>query len=352
MFRNLLILFSLIVLTACSKFETAEFGPGIPIVYAILDHNDTVHYVRINKTFNGNVPTHEMASNPDSLLFTFPLKVSVFVLDKDDKTVTTLSFAKEKMLKDSVNEDGNVVFAVNEHFVYVFRGELPMGKDYSYYLEIKGTDDKLIASSYTNSMWNFIFAVPKVNSMIHLQKGYHISTAWNTGNYAGLVKSDLTVYYYEHNSKEKKYYIREISFTSPMMKAKAGGFGYDCNYIIEKIVNQIEKNDSPDIDRRYIGRMSIKYYAANNDLAEYILFKEGTGTINSGMSTVSPITNISGGFGIFGARAIGTVEPVFFTFNTRNGFAILKNENGDRYKFPSQMFYYDLPDTLPWRYVE
>ena len=92
-------------------------------------------------------------------------------------------------------------------------------------------------------MWNFIFAVPKVNSMIHLQKGYHISTAWNTGNYAGLVKSDLTVYYYEHNSKEKKYY-------------------------------------------------------------------------------------------------------------TRNGFAILKNENGDRYKFPSQMFYYDLPDTLPWRYVE
>jgi hypothetical protein len=40
-----------------------------PVVYCVLDINDTAHYVRLTKTFSGPIDPDSMAQNPDSLYY-------------------------------------------------------------------------------------------------------------------------------------------------------------------------------------------------------------------------------------------------------------------------------------------
>jgi hypothetical protein len=53
--------------------ETEVYAPlaksPYPVVYAVLDKDDTAHYVRLTKTFSGPVDALVMAQNPDSLYY-------------------------------------------------------------------------------------------------------------------------------------------------------------------------------------------------------------------------------------------------------------------------------------------
>ena len=356
-FRNLskiILLLTTITLVTCNdKLDLVEEGPDVPIIYAILDYTDSIHYVRINKSFNGNVLSSEMAQNPDSILYRDSLNVKVFILDKDDETVKELNFRKINLKKDSVNHYGNVVFAVNKHYVYVNdEGKLPNGKDYFYKLDVRFKNGNLIATAKTNALSSFRFNHPVDSGMSQLMLDRRLSTGWIKDPYAGLVTIKLTIYYYEYNAKEDRFYIRSVEeSTDGNVPARVGGYGFYSIPIFDKIIEQIDKTDSPDITRRYIGKMTVNYSAANIDFAEQMAYYGYDHNPSFEEQQVQPFTNIQGGYGLFGARITGKIEPVLFDYYTRNNFATeLMKYSGKKLKFaPEPWYYWYLPDSLLWK---
>ena len=339
----ILLSFIIVLFAACrNEFDITEHGPSIPIVYAILDHNDTVHYVRINKSFF----EYGMAQNSDSILYGQILQVKVFVINKiTGKTVKEINFEKYNITKDSVNTHGNCVFSVAQHYVYAYKGVLTVGENYFYRLEIN-LNNKLIAYATTDCLFQFEYYYPLINSMVQLRPDRFISTRWLLYN-TGLIQIDLNVYYYEYNKIENRYYVRNVTASTGMISGSPKNIAFTCNPIIDDIIEQIEKSDTTGIERRYIGMMILNYYMANKDYAEQILINGGIGS--NDFETL-PVTNIHGGFGVFGTRLRGKIGPVFFDGFTREKFNELVSSKLEPLKFPTETIYHiNLPDTLLWK---
>jgi len=355
--EKLLILIVLIFtfFVSCNtEIDLTEDGPSIPIVYAVLDHNDTI-YVRINKSFNGNQSSYDMAKHPDSILYTDDLKIDITILNsKGNEVGKKLDFEKKTLTKDSVNAQGNIVFSVDKHYVYVSKGKfdpLPVLDNYSYNLEIK-KDGKKIAWATTQSLNQFSLVTPGLNHKVKLVKSSRepLSTSWkNPGGHAKLIKIDVTIIYYEYNKKENRFYEKEVYASTGTISTSSGGQGIPGAPIIDNIIKKIEKEHTPDIEKRFIGRMIVDYYVANQDYGEQILLYGGIGSINF---ETSPVTNISGGFGLFGSKIEYRREPVFFDGATIDEFSKLTgmiNNEKVNLKFEKYIDYSFLPDSLPWK---
>ncbi len=75
--------------------------------------------------FNGEAPINEMALQPDSLIYDYDIDVKMLVFNEDNNLLQTCRFRKEYIDKDSVNLEGEVIFATQKHHVYVYRGAIP-----------------------------------------------------------------------------------------------------------------------------------------------------------------------------------------------------------------------------------
>ena len=308
------------------KLDLVEDAPSVPIIYSILDPTESIHYVRINKSFNGIGSPYDMAKYPDSILFGDLLDIKVMIIDnKNEDVVKELNFKRINMKKDSVNREGKVVFAVEKHYVYINEdGTFPYDNDYVYKLEVRLQNGDLIALAETNELYKFNFLSPADSSMVKFWNDRPISTGWSRGYHTGLVTSDITIYYYEHNWKEKRYYIKTLKTKSKdLIPVKALGYGYSTDSLFIQLEKQIKKDDSPDIDYRYIIRMTVNYMAVNADVAEYMSHFGDAPSNYYENQQLQPLSNIKGGFGLFGAKITGKKDPVFFDEWTRLNFSTL-----------------------------
>jgi len=318
-----------------------EEGPSIPIVYALLSNSDSVHYVRINKSFNGNVPSYDMAFEPDSILFQELLDVNLYVFDENNNVIKTITFEKQYMKKDSLNHNGIVAFAVKNHYVYVGKGEILMDLNYSYKLEIK-KDGIPITWATTGSLGDFRWSLPLENMMVELREDRPFATGWYAGKIAGIVKVFATIYYYEYNKTERMYFIREIQDSTEIVNASARGKGFF--NLVDTLIKRIKETDSKDVEWRYIARAKIEYCVWSRDYTDYLLYNNTKDDTNYEYTTVYIATNIVGGYGVFGTKMSQTVNPVYFTSLTHKYFY----DNYSGLKFRSPIFYQYLPDSLPY----
>ena len=347
---------SILSFISCNdKLDLFEEGDSVPIIYAILDPTETTHYVRINKSFYGDASPYDLAKNPDNILFKDSLNIKVFISDKNEKIHKELSFKRITMKKDSVNLEGNAIFSVDKHYVYISEdGVLPFDGDYVYKLEVRTLNGNLIAWAETNEPFQFRLLHPAKYSKVFFTLDNPIPCAWSTGPYTrkGFIHIYISVFYYEYNMKENRYYIREVKDSTvgegkiPVM---ALGRGFDGKRIIDQIVNQINKNDSPDIEYRYIARLTTKFVVTNNDVGDYMMHS----TDIPNFEQVQPITNIKGGFGLFGAILKGTNDTAYFDYKTHEYFFSKKlqdiyNNYNLKFAHPNR-YVWVLPDSLTWR---
>ena len=344
---KLLIIISFFFTSCSTKVDMVEEGEGIPVVYSILDPTDKIHYIRINKSFNGNSDIYDIAKNPDSLFFSDSLDVKILVQNNKNETVKELIFNKHYLKKDSVNRQGNVVFAVKKHYVYASNTKLPAGDDFTYRLEIKKANGNLFAWANTPSLYEFDLYYPVEKMMVELKIDRFLLIKWHPGSNSRLVMIDYTLYYYERNSKEGKFYEQKIKISSGLLNTKSKTCGFHGIDVINQLIKHIDETESADIDRRYLGRIILDYSVANTDLSEQILL-DNSGTMGYNETEYPTISNIYGGYGLLGAKLTGQVQ-VFFDSKTIDDFRNLFNEKNKWLKFVSEIFYEELPDSLPWK---
>jgi len=290
--RQLIIFLSFFVVSCSNKIDMIEEGEEIPIVYSILDSSQPVQYVRVNKSFNGNKNCYEMAENPDNLLYKDSLDVKVKVLNKNSDIIKVLNFNRQNLKKDSLNNEGKVVFSTDKHYIYASPDVLPTSEDYVYKLEINKLNGEILVYAYTNSIHGFEF-FPINKAMLPVRPDRYLTTYWNKGFNTEFVLVDVTVFYYEYNSAENRYYVKNINTRSSYIKSRVRNCSFHGLELINPIIDQIEKTESADIEKRFIGRLEIVYYLANRDYADQLTL-DNSGAMNTSDFEPPVIFNILG----------------------------------------------------------
>lgn len=137
----------LVFLFSCSEEIELSSEPGeTAVVYALLDQEDSLHYIRINRAFYGTSNSLEAAKIPDSSYFkSVDAKIYEVRNQKDTLRIWTL--------KDTIvsNKDMNGIFYAPTQKLYYFEttSDKPLiaQKGYSYYLKARINKTHTISSS-------------------------------------------------------------------------------------------------------------------------------------------------------------------------------------------------------------
>ncbi|HPW66221.1 MAG TPA: hypothetical protein PLY32_03595 [Salinivirgaceae bacterium] len=301
-FSLLSLIVTCVILVSCET-DVDISGPweNIPVVYSILDPSDTIHYVRINRVFSGNESAYVMATNPDSLMYNADLSVKIFVKNEKNHLIKTMVFNKLFLTKDSVNAQGQTVFAVDKHHVYASTETLPYKNDknmiYTYELKVILPDGKVV-TSLCHPLVAFQQTNPVSGQQYNLTKNTFFGTRFRLPRYSGGAKLKVYFNYYEWYSADN-YNKKTISL--PVAMQKMGYEGEESMGVRgADIYNALKEVLTPPTDgmRRYPGKVNFEYVIADENYAEQIWFR------SSGISSeVPPITNINGGYGLFACRS-------------------------------------------------
>jgi hypothetical protein len=345
----LFFLISVVGITACTTdIDPCDEWQNIPVVYGIIDPDDSVHYIRLNRAFLGNMNVYDMASESDSLLYSYDVDVFVHVLNNDNHVVTSLRFEKIRMIKDSFNISGQSIFGIQKHYVYASGGIIPTGQNYTYKLEINFPRGKKVQSTTTgigntrhvfpNPLYYDSFSLsPYGNESISLQ--YYLPSD------NGVAQIGFRIYYYEVLSngailkKHAHFGLNYFRITSSESNPRLHSYKYYTKDILKKIRKELDSTDTHVI-ARYLGKIEVRYYVANDDMAEQLYHR--VGSLNLDMQIPS---NIVGGKGFFASRRHLHVGFRITEASYDNYYQLLPyHKFQPRTAYPD--FFLNLPDSL------
>jgi len=121
-------LFLLVILCSCEQ----QFCPYIPnakpspIVFGLLDAHDSIHAIRLTKTFSGPDDANELAKDAANLLYD-SVKMVVQCLDKSSNVVDSLTFHKVYFTPTSSG-----IFNTTKSWYYISTDRFPASDSYSF----------------------------------------------------------------------------------------------------------------------------------------------------------------------------------------------------------------------------
>lgn len=328
-FLLLTIVFGLLISSCENSLDILDEYKETPIVYGLLNKNDTVHYVRIQKGFLGEGNALLMAQYTDSIYYdTSEVEVRIYSLINGQQTDTILlkpNFSKEK-------EEG--LFTNEKHRLYqLFLQERINGNislkpyfklktDAVYRFELKNKTSGLTSVATTNLVESIsqqsLFPSSKINLASDFPYNVKIGSAKN-GKVYGLImrfkykefKPGATV----GTDKQVDYYFDNILSTT-----NNGGqsltFLLDGASFFSYLKQRIPKDNSVS---RPIGSVAADFIftVGTPDLYNYIQVNAPGNTVNY----IPEYTNLSNGKGIFTSRWSSTVSNI--KFNTPSQDSLL-----------------------------
>jgi len=197
-----LIVYSLLLLCLVSACET-DFEVNAPwrditVVYGLLNQNDSVHYVKINRAFLGKENAQVMAAERDSSEYV-PSDITVTIEEKVSTNPLTYSLTP---VQDSNKQSG--VFYAPNHTLYSFV-ETNLDPSSEYKLVIKKNKTGEAVSASTPLIQNFKFAntgfwnasKPKVNFFHNGQYQTFTQGKWKSAINGRRYQMTITFHYYE-----------------------------------------------------------------------------------------------------------------------------------------------------------
>ena len=296
--RNfILIILGFLGLVGCTtEVDISADYENIPVVYSIIDPTDSVHYVRVNKIFLGNLSAYEMAQIPDSLVYDDTLDVKIHILNENNTQIDVITFEKEMILKDSVNELGEVIFSTEKHHVYSSRQIIPEERDYTYKLVVKLNEHKQVEAE-AHPLIGFNQIVPSGNGGRYDLSSVVFGSTFRLPSHANGVQMNAYIHYYEFY-RDNTYQRKTIFF--PFNKVRRSSspeitMAIKTYEVRNRFKEEIQPNTN--VTYRFLGKADFEYFLADETFTEHLWTRP-----SSIVSDIAPITNIKGGYGIFACR--------------------------------------------------
>ncbi len=283
-----LIILSIIVCSCETDIDVIDDSGAVPIVYFVMNQNDTAHHLRINRSYlssNGTIPP----ASSDSLIIPGKLNISVEVVDNNQVT-GHFPFDPVLMQKDS----GFFPNSVNG----IFRGIFPIKENTTYRLivEIKEWDYLSYASIKTLGDFQVIDPTyPEVRD-IHMLEDHNPVIHWTRSLNAAVYQVGIRVHYQEMIAEHIESKSLLLLFTTTFYRDDPGSF---YSYSINS--NQFYKRMSESIQAepaylRKLTGIDVCVIAGSESVGVYM-----TTQASQDPFQVFDYTNLINGMGIFGS---------------------------------------------------
>jgi len=287
------------LISACSTdFEVNEPGKEIDVIYGLLDLNDSVQYVRVNKAFlnTKDQTVYELAKDPNYIYHQDTLLVEL--IENGTNNI--------RLIKTNNSSKDTGIFASPAQTLYRTPFGTILNENSTYILSVKNTNTGVIATGKTSVVGRTNPIYPKPESSITLSADPKINFPINfqTGKSGYFYDTDLILRYTRISKTDTSIRTTDSIIWNwqryQFANSNQGGeeirnnLKYD--QLVELILNTLKTNPAEKIRLDYI-RLNIA--GGSQDLYTYIqLYSPATGIVQKR----SDYTNISNGYGIYSSR--------------------------------------------------
>ncbi|MFK8045531.1 MAG: DUF4249 family protein [Crocinitomicaceae bacterium] len=280
-----------------------------PVIFGILDHGDSIHYIKITKTFLGDGDNNEFAKIPDSSYFR---QVDAKIIELKDEVET----GRQWILKDSTvltKEDG--VFYNPSQKVFVFY-EKELKEDHQYKLEAILNEGEYTVDATTSLIDgfkydNFFLSTESLTFAASNGNNLSFPIRYKEGRNATSYQTKIVINYsetYINNTTEIKSIVwsaaanngfgdGEINPDNPTNRSITFR-GQDFYNFVSAQLN-VDEN----VTNRKLIDVDIITEIGHEDLMKYIEVSQPS----SGLAQTTPLfTNVNGGLGLFSSRHIAS----------------------------------------------
>ncbi|OFY56129.1 MAG: hypothetical protein A2X22_03905 [Bacteroidetes bacterium GWF2_49_14] len=289
-------------LTSCEDdIEVIKEGPTIPVVYGLLNPNDTVNYIRLTRTFIGKESVAELAGKPENLFY----QDVIMTLDiNSPEGYPMKSFPFEKVILENRIEG---LFVSEPNITYQLKGSISSFLNDKYQVRLSvilNQENKLVSAQQTyRTPPQIINPKPSIQSYLSLYYSDPLRIEWQDiygySRYEVLMRlnfstrlQDSIVY-----SKVDVGSVQLSNATRPDQIDQTLSHFINGDDLLRQIGLKII-NDSNVINRSLIG-IDIMIACTTEEFLEY----EETNQIASDRLG-KPVSNIVNGMGVFALRTI------------------------------------------------
>ncbi len=300
--------FALLLLLNMSCKDSLDINAewkNIPVVYALISQADSIHYVKVNKAFLGNVPASVMAQQSDSLFYD---DVQVWINKiENGTTVQQINFTAV----DTIQKPEGY-FASDRNTLYVWKGKLdatsPADVPYEYELNVYIPSINMTCKSAEaiKLIRNVSITKPfDCQKIVLTHYNSTVKSEYRTGIGANLYQMIFKFYYIEVNSATGDTIKNIEPLVIPMSKDPVSLEGAEIKKeLLVSSFYELAKNKIPVKDgytrfARYPYPVEFVLVAADEN---YKIYSEVSAP-SSGIVQEKPFfTNIENGVGLFAAR--------------------------------------------------
>ena len=347
MIRKTLLVLSLIALfTSCDNdLKIIADWKAVPAVYGILNAQDSVHYIKLNKAFLGQGDVMMMAQEFDSLHFSVD-QVGIRLLEKEEDDVPSQNGANWQTRNTYELEPTNEfvrpegVFSSPTQTIY--KTTAPLNKDFYYSVEVyRKSNDTIIAQTAGPIPILSPLSVTNPNifsPLVILPNSYVPKVQWKSVSGGKMYELSMRFNYMEFpisGASDTLFKSIEINYPSIFSIDTDGGDNMDYPLSYDQFLGFIAANipDDPLVRRLVVGfdsspvgtGVSIKHAcldfslsAAGEDLATYLVLNENS---NSLVLDRPEYSNIENGVGILSSRTVKSVNGVKISNQTNDEIA-------------------------------
>jgi hypothetical protein len=319
-----ILIFGGLFLCACEEDPViqADGFTTQPVIYSIIDSNDTVHYIRIGRAFSGMKPAVETARDKDSIYFdSIDVKVSV----KEISTGKLINLPVQPWVvstKDSgmFNSDSYEVFRFEKDLLKdVFVPKCPwiLLCQYLLYSDIWVTvqvPGLPMASCQTPLVSPpTIWSPDRAQTNIYLYPDNPLRVQWS-----GDVWNEIDITF----EIKEQFADQTVTRTFAIQKTSEihyNGQYYEIRIPYEFIVQILDQNLEvrADVIRRYFGPFRIDLLTGNQAFYTYMEFKDGINDFN-----FNPYDNVENGIGLIAGKSSFIKTTVYLDQSSRLKFAV------------------------------
>ena len=299
--RFFILLFSCFLLfESCSTdLEVNAEWKETAIVYGLLDVNDSVHYIKINKAFlNEDLNALEIAQNSDSLF-----------IDSLIVTITNLSTDQiYTLVKDNSIPKDPGIFANNVNYLY--RLDLILDPNQDYRLDISSPKTGKHYTSRTNLVHRTTPLFPNPTTTFDISAERRFPVNWRTARNAKVYELHLLLYYTEINVLDTN--IREEKTINWIVASQLRTTQLTGNQTISETFKGTQWFDflanNIAVDTTVMRRpqkVDFIYYGGGEELDLYLSINQPSLSI---VQKRPEYSNIENGLGIFSSRNTTVLE--------------------------------------------
>ncbi len=312
MMRNIRIVFMLVavlLLASCeTDFEINAPGSDITVVFGLLDQNDSIHKIKINKAFLGEEDAIVMAQDPVNSDYGDILTVQV-----EEYLNGNLSRTFQCTRTEITDKEEGLFYYPNQ-YIYVFTADLKT--DAIYRLVITNNETSKVVEAETGLVGDFSVEKPYYNPsnpVLNLvgNNGLYVEAEakWKSAVNGRLYEPVFRFNYREVDQATSDTTDKHIDWRLTSVKSQNlnGGEIMINLYNSESFYRYLEANIPVDYSKtRLIGKVDFIISVGGDELTTYI---DLNGPSSSIIQERPAYTNVSNGIGIFSCRR--TIRKTF-----------------------------------------